>query len=364
MQLFEPFKLTKDFTLKNRLVMAPMTTWSGNSDGTISEEELSYYKARANGTGMVITATTYMTPYGKGFSGQFYAGGDEMLPSLKALAETIKASGAKAILQIFHAGRKANPQDMPDGVTRSASNIPGNRIQDNVPKAMTEIEIQETIQSFHDVTKRAYKAGFDGVEIHGANTYLLQQYFSPHANRRTDKWGGSLLKRLNLPLAIVDACLSARQAFERPFLIGYRFSPEENHEPGISLSDTQVLMDALCDTNLDYLHISLSDFKQTSLRSENEVPTLKLVSEMINHRKPLIGVGSVYTKADAEEVLSYDIPLVAIGRQLLIDPESIEKWQRDEIAFTHYIPANREELKIPLPLHKVMMRNEGWVPTR
>lgn len=200
---FEPYELNEKLKLKNRLVMAPMTTWSGNEDGTLSEEELAYYAYRSGGVGLVITATTYAEPTGKGFSGQFYAGDDSMKTSLKQLADNIHDGGAKAILQIFHAGRKGNPEDMPEGVTLSASAVSGKREDNNVPRAMTELEIKNTIQSFKEATLRAHQAGFDGIEIHGANTYLLQQYFSPHSNRRSDDWGGTLEKRTKFPLAIM-----------------------------------------------------------------------------------------------------------------------------------------------------------------
>ena len=370
--LFSTFNFGTHFTLKKRFVMAPMTTWSGYDTGHLSEEEYDYYAARARGAGMVITATTFLQPVGRGFQGQFYAGDDQFLAGLAALAKTIQDGGAKAILQMFHAGRKANPSLVPEGVTVSASGIAAKR-EDHVPRALTEEEIFEIIDSFYEGTKRAYQAGFDGVEIHGANTYLIQQFFSPHSNQREDQWGGDLDRRMRFPLAVVKAVLDAADEMksqgDRPFIVGYRFSPEENSEPGITMADTRKLVDALCQTDLDYLHVSLSHYGQGSIREVKEIEDndgvlLNKVAQWTSGRKPLIGVGSVFAAADAEKVLAAGADLVAVGRQLLIDPESIEKWEKDEVAYTHYDPSRREALHIPSVLNEVIVSRDNWVPVR
>jgi 2,4-dienoyl-CoA reductase-like NADH-dependent reductase (Old Yellow Enzyme family) len=368
--MFEAFELNKKITLRNRLVMAPMTTWSGLEDGRLSEEEYAYYAERSKGVGMLITATTYFQPSGKGFKGQFYAGEDATLPQLKRLADAIKAGGAKAILQMFHAGRKSNPAMVPEGVTLSASAIAAKR-EEHIPRELSNSEILGVIESFYEGTKRAYLAGFDGVEIHGANTYLIQQFFSPHSNRREDSWGGDVSKRLSFPLAIVSAVMKAVNEISlenpRPFVVGYRFSPEENSEPGIVMSDTKILIDALCQTPLDYLHVSLSDYRQVSIRDvvkheENEGVILDKIIQWVDKRKVLIGVGSVFHSSDAQEVLNMGAELVALGRQLLMDPHTVETWERGEQAHRHYDPVNREVLRIPEAMEKVLLMRENWLP--
>jgi 2,4-dienoyl-CoA reductase-like NADH-dependent reductase (Old Yellow Enzyme family) len=341
-----------------------MTTWSGNQDGSVSEEEVAYYAHRSTGVGLVITATTYAEPRGKGFSGQFYAGSDAMIPSLRQLSNSIHAGGAKAILQVFHAGRKANPKDMPEGYSVSASNIPGKREDNNIPVAMDHQMIQRTIKSFADVMKRAITAGFDGIEIHGANTYLLQQFFSPHSNRRSDEWGGSLDNRVRLPLAVIEACMEVRREMDKPnFIIGYRFSPEENSDPGISLEDTDYLIDQLCTTDLDYLHVSLGNYQETSMRDETiREATLDRIIKKINGRKPFIGVGSVYTLDAAEDMLNKGVDFVALGRQLLVDAKSVDKWSKGLESFEAYDPKKKTEEKMPTVLEQVILDNRGWVP--
>ena len=187
--LFQPFTLRSGMELKNRIVMAPLTNWSSNEDGTVSDAELAYYIHRAKGVGMVITACAYVTPNGKGFAGEFSAHSDEMIPSLRRLATSLKEQGTKAVMQIFHGGRMCPPELVPNGEIVSASAVAAEQEGASVPRELRDQEIEEIIHAFGEATRRAIEAGFDGVEIHGANGYLIQQFFSPHSNRSTDKWG-------------------------------------------------------------------------------------------------------------------------------------------------------------------------------
>ena len=157
--LFSPFMLTEKIKLRNRIVMAPMTTWSANPDGTISEQELEFYKRRSQNVGLVITGCTYVTPSGIGFTHEFAAYDDRFINSLEKLAAAAKSGGAPAILQIFHAGNKAIPELVPnnDVISASASSVKSGDFMKRVVQSreMTENEIQETIRAFGDVTKRA-----------------------------------------------------------------------------------------------------------------------------------------------------------------------------------------------------------------
>ncbi|MDQ1002481.1 2,4-dienoyl-CoA reductase-like NADH-dependent reductase (Old Yellow Enzyme family) [Neobacillus niacini] len=189
--LFETLTFKNGIQIKNRLVMAPMTNWSSNPDGTVTESEVKYYARRSGGVGMVITACTYVTANGKGFHGEFGGDRDELIPSLQKLATAIKEQGAKAILQIFHGGRQVPPELIPDGDVVSACNIPAEGNGKPVPRELSDQEVRSIIRDFGETTRRAIEAGYDGVEIHGANGYLIQQFFSPHSNRRDDHWGGS-----------------------------------------------------------------------------------------------------------------------------------------------------------------------------
>lgn len=363
--LLETFELPNGTVLKNRVVMAPMTNFSSNADGTVSDAEVSYYVRRSKGVSMVITACTYVTANGQGFPGEFGAHTDEMIPSLRHLASSIKEAGAKAILQIFHGGRQV-PADIVNGDVVSASNIPDEAEGKPVPRALTEAEVESIIRDFGEATRRAIEAGYDGVEIHGANTYLIQQFFSPHSNRRTDRFGGSLEKRLTFPLAIVDEVQRVVKEYAKvPFIVGYRFSPEEPETPGITMSDTLVLIDQLANKNLDYLHVSLMDFWSTPRRGVDDARSrIEIIQEAVGDRVPVIGVGSIYSAEDARKALTSGIPLISLGRELLIDPDWVQKIEqgREEEIVTKLNLDKQQELDMPNPLWQAIVNAPGWVP--
>jgi len=351
----------------NRIVMAPMTTFSGNDDGTTTDAEVAYYKERNQAAGLLITACAYVIRPGKGFHGQIGADTDELIPSLRRIAEALKANGNKAILQIYHGGRMSPPEELPDGQSVSASAVAAEREGAQVPREMTESEIEETIAAYGEATRRAIAAGFDGVEIHGANTYLIQQFFSPHSNRRTDKWGGDLIKRMTFPLAVVDSVKRAAALAGRPFLVGYRISPEEMENPGITMEDTLYLAEALSHKKLDYLHVSVMDFWAGSMRDKQDTAArAQLIAAKLGHILPVIGVGGFHTPEDAEKVLTMGIPLVAMGRELLMDPHWLTKVKENAVdkIETELDVNGQDALKIPTPLWQGLVLRTGWMPLK
>ncbi|WP_077622349.1 NADH-dependent flavin oxidoreductase [Sediminibacillus massiliensis] len=365
--LLSTYTFANGVELKNRIVMAPMTNFSSNDDGTITEAEAAYYARRSSGASMVITACTYVTPNGKGFPGEFGADSDDMIPSLSKLAKAIKDQGAKAVLQIFHGGRMCPPDLVPGKEVVSASDVPAEGEGNPVPKSLSESEIEEIIDAFGETTRRAITAGFDGVEIHGANGYLIQQFFSPHSNRREDRFGGSLEKRMAFPLAVVDKVKSvAAEHADSSFLIGYRFSPEEPETPGITMDETLALIDVLSDKGLDYLHVSLMEFASTPRRGVDDLNKTRIdhLQETIDNRVPLIGVGSIYTAEDARHALESGVPLLALGRELIIDPDWVQKvaeGKEDEI-ITELDKDKQEQLVVPDPLWNIITTTPGWFP--
>jgi 2,4-dienoyl-CoA reductase-like NADH-dependent reductase (Old Yellow Enzyme family) len=365
-KLLKPRVLGSEINIKNPIVMAPMTTFSGNADGTVSEAELSYYKARSKGVGIVITAATYVSLSGKGFPGQFAAYDDSFLPGLKNLANTIKGEGSLAILQIYHGGRMAIPADIPYGQTISASAVAPERPGAMTPREMTEVEIKDTIEAFGKTTELAIDAGFDGVEIHGANTYLLQQFFSPHSNRRKDNWGGSVEKRMNFPLAVIaEVKKVVKEKANDEFIVGYRFSPEEMEEPGITLGDTLSFIDVLAGMRLSYLHISIMDFWQSSMRDKtNTKPIMCKILDKIHGRVPFIGVGSIHTPEDAIKALDSGVDFISLGREIIMEPEWVNKLQEGKSSEirTTLSRSNGKSLDIPEPLWNAIMNTPGWFP--
>lgn len=367
-KILSPFTFpVSGINITNRIVLAPMTTFSGNDDGTTTDAEVAYYRERNQSAGLLITACAYVIRHGKGFHGQIGADSDELIPSLKRIADALKANGNKAVLQLYHGGRMSPPEELVDGQSLSASAVAAVREGAQVPREMTATEIEETIVAFGEATRRAIEAGFDGVEIHGANTYLLQQFFSPHSNRRTDKWGGDLMKRMTFPLAVVDAVIESAALSSRPFLVGYRLSPEELENPGITMKDTLHLVEALSRKQLDYLHVSVMDFWAGSMRDKNDTAArAQLIATKVGHSLPIIGVGSLHTPEEVERVLTGNIPLVAMARELLMEPHWLTKVKNNAVGqIRTELDVNTQDLlKIPTPLWSALISRTGWLPVK
>ena len=370
--LFSPFMLTEKIKLRNRIVMAPMTTWSANPDGTISEQELEFYKRRSQNVGLVITGCTYVTPSGIGFTHEFAAYDDRFINSLEKLAAAAKSGAAPAILQIFHAGNKAIPELVPnnDVISASASNVKSGDFMKRVVQSreMTENEIQETIRAFGDVTKRAIKAGFDGVELHGAHGFLLQNFFSPLFNQRNDRWGGDLEGRMRFPLAVLQEVKNVVYEYAtKPFAIGYRISPEESATGGLRIEDTYKLLDRLISSGISYIHTSLVSINDSyPVESPNGPRTIELILNHIAGRVPVIAAGKIRTPSQAQEAISTGLPLVAIGKGLVINPEwvTLAESGRDHEIQTTLNPQLVHELTIPDKLWDQIQTSKGtgWFP--
>lgn len=361
----EPLKFASGVTLKNRLVMSPVTTVQSFYDGTITQDEIAYYAQRAKGVGAIITGSANVSVAGKGWPGELSIASDDKLPELKQLASAIQNQGAKAIVQIYHGGRMSDPMALPDHQPVAPSAVPVQHRDPNasapIPREMTVAEIHATIKAFGEGTRRVIEAGFDGVEIHGANMYLFQQFFSPHSNRRTDAYGGSLEKRYTFIREVIDEVFATVDQYAtRPFVVGYRFSPEEYSTPGISFEDTHYLIDQLVQTRLDYLHLSQVDYHHVSLSQAYQAKTvLQYVHEAMAGKKPLIGVGGVRTRDDVSQVLA-DAELVAVARQLLVDPDWATKLingQDEDMVSAKFIDAV-EYANLNRPLYDFLV---GWL---
>ncbi|MGG1556084.1 NADH-dependent flavin oxidoreductase [Paenibacillus ferrarius] len=363
--LMESFHFKNGMEVKNRIVHAPMTISYSQQDGAISDELIAYYERRTNGVGMAVTGSTIVTPNSRVFGGELAADHDEKIPSLQRLATTIKKSGAKAILQIFHGGRESSPELVPDSEIVSASAVAkeGSSV---IPRALEEKEIGEIIRAFGASARRAIEAGFDGVEIHGANRFLIQQFFSPYTNQRDDRWGGNIDKRMAFPLAVVDEVQKVVAEYaKQPFLVGYRLSPEEEWTPGITMADTLKLVEVLANKNLDYLHVSLMDFWSKPRRGvEDNRSRMEIIHELVGQRVPVIGIGSIRTPEEALRALQSGVPFIALGRELIIDPDWIEKitlGKENEIR-TELTLNDREKLGIAEPLWLKIINTPGWFP--
>ena len=323
----KPYTFKNGVTIKNRIVIPPMTEAAALENGAVSQDELRYFDIHTGGVGMFIIPTMNVSDDGKGFEGEPSVASDKFMPGLKKLASTVRQNGTKAILQIFHAGRMSNSKILRGVQPVSASAVAALRPNAETPRELTEAEIEQIIDDFGQATRRAIQAGFDGIELHGANTYLMQQFFSPHSNRRTDKWGGSLENRMRFPLAVIKSVHDAVEKYaDDKFIVGYRISPEEIEEPGIRLDDTLKFIDVLADQPINYLHVSMGYAWRTSLNDKSDdEPIILKIKKTVNGRLPLISVGSVEKPADAEKLINAGIDFAAIGRESIRDPKWVQK---------------------------------------
>ena len=361
--LFQTYTLNNGVTIKNRLAVAPMTHFSSQADGLISDQERTFLSNRAGDMGLFITAATLVQKDGKAFHGQPEATGKHCLDSLKETAQILQQQGAKAILQIHHGGSKAI-DDLLDGldkISASASEV------EHAREATAE-EVEALIASYAQAADLALHAGFDGVEIHGANGYLIQQFYSAQSNRRNDQWGGSLENRMRFPLAVVDAVVAVREKHQRDdFIIGYRFSPEEPGEDGLTMTETGALIDALVQKPLQYLHVSLWEFDKKIRRGGDTAQTrMQFIHERINGKLPLIGVGNLFT---ADQILAaYETgwaEFIALGKTVMINPHittQIREGREAEIE-TQLDPTRADHYGLPDTLWGFASNGtQSWLP--
>ncbi|KII76630.1 NADH-dependent flavin oxidoreductase [Vibrio renipiscarius] len=358
-QLIDEIVFQSGVKLKNRIVMAPMTIQSAFFDGGVTQEMITYYAARSGDAGAIIVESAFVENYGRAFQGALGIDTDSKIAGLKKLAEAIKAKGSKAILQIYHAGRMANPEYNGGHKPISASPVAALRDNAEIPLEMTAAHIDDMIESFGNAVNRAILAGFDGVEIHGANTYLIQQFFSPHSNRRNDKWGGDLDKRTAFPLAILNKTKQVAASHDRAdFIIGYRFSPEEIEQPGIRFDDTLYLLDKLATHGLDYFHFSMGSWARNSIVTPEDTELLiakyrQLQSDNVA-KVPVIGVGGIAQREDAEHALAQGYDMVSIGKGYLVEPTWAHKALNNETCAEFADIAQQHALQIPTPLWEIM----------
>ena len=360
--LFQSFTLNNGVTVKNRLAVAPMTHFGSHADGLISDQERTFLGNRAGDIGLFISAATLVQEGGKAFRGQPEATGENCLDSLKETAQIIQKQGAKAILQIHHGGSQAMVElNHRDKISASASEKDGAR-------ESSAAEVEELIASFAQAADLALRAGFDGVEIHGANGYLIQQFYSAQSNRRNDQWGGSLENRMRFPLAVVDAVVAVREKYQRnDFIIGYRFSPEEVGEDGLTMAETGALIDALVQKPLQYLHVSLWEFDKKIRRGGDTAQTrMQFIHDRINGKLPLIGVGNLFTADDILAAFETGwAEFIALGKTVMINPHiatQIREGREAEIE-TQLDPARADHYGFPDILWEFSASGtQSWLP--
>jgi 2,4-dienoyl-CoA reductase-like NADH-dependent reductase (Old Yellow Enzyme family) len=377
MTVWSPLRFNSGQEIANRFAIAPLTTDSSHEDGMASDGEIEFIRRRAaGGFGVAISSATYVEADGRSWQGTG-AAHDGHLPSLRRLAEAMRAAGSLAILQIYDGGRIAKPELIGEGRMRAASAVASLRPGAKMPRAMTSDEVENLIACFAHAASLARQAGFDGVEIHGANHYAVHQFFSPRANQRDDRWGRTLAKRMNFPLAVAQA---VRDALGPKLIAGYRITPFEAEAGGYTLDDAKLLCNELAKLNLDYISVSLDDYRASRPTGETRVydrpveqapvPTESPITELarvIAGRAAVMASGGIKTCADAEGAIKLGADLVAIGRAVVVDPEWLSKIRsKKEGSILAGLPNDKREiatgLSIPERMVEYLLSRPGWIP--
>src|SRR3954447_21334856 len=377
MPVWSPFRFNSGRQMANRFAIAPLTTDSSNVDGTVTENELEFVRRRAaNGFGATISSAAYVEPDGRSWHG-IGAAHDGHWSSLHRLAEAMRAAGGLAILQIYDGGRIAKPELIGEQRLRAPSAVASLRPGARTPRAMTADEIESLIASFRQAASLAPQAAFDGVEIDGANHYAVHQFFSPRANHRVDQWGGTLAKRLNFPLAVAQA---VRDALGPKLIAGFRVTPFESEPDGYTLEDSKLLCNELARLDLDYISVSLDDYRNSRPVRETRVyngpveksytPAMSPITEfarVIAGRSAVMASGGIKTCIDAEGAIKMGADLVAVGRAVVVDPEWLCKVRSNsEASILAGLPKNEREiagaLSIPPRMVEYLLSRPGWIP--
>lgn len=314
LKTFKEYDL-KGMNLRNRIVMPPMCMYSSDNDGFVKDFHKTHYISRAvGGVGLIIVEATAVVPRGRISSNDLGIWKDEHIPGLRSLVEGCKEYGAKIAVQLAHAGRKCDA-DEEYTVAPSSIDFSGHY---KIPKELTIDEIKEIIKNFRDAAKRADKAGFDAIEIHGAHGYLIHEFLSPLSNRRTDEYGGSLENRTRFLREIIAAVKEVWPK-DKPILL--RVSADDYKEGGIDIKEMVKIINTV-KNEIDIVHVSsgglLEDVKiktypgyqvsyAEAIRKECGIPT--------------IAVGLIKEYDHVEDILSNNrADLVALGRELLRNP--------------------------------------------
>lgn len=335
--LFDPLRLKSGATLKNRFVLAPLTNLQSNPDGVLSADEFRWLTKRAEGGfALVHTCAASVQESGVGFPGQLGFHDERHLPGLTRLADGLKRHGALAIAQLHHGG------------LRSMTNPKAPSADEKLKaEAMTLDEIQHSRDCFIGAAKRAERAGFDGVELHGAHGYLICSFLSPELNRRDDAYGGSPEHRARF----LDELIDGVRAATRPgFTLGVRLSPERW---GIDLLEIRDLAQRLMrDGKIDFLDMSLWDVRKEPTDERYAGRSLaSYFTELEPGEVRLGAAGKIMSAQDARDVLSMGFDMPILGRAAILHHD-----------FPKRVAADPDFTAIATPVSEAYLREEGLGP--
>ena len=319
---------------RNRLALAPLTNKQSNPDGSLSDTEIDWLLARArHGFGMVMTAAAYVAQPGKAWVGQLGISDDTHLPGLERLAAGVRDAGAASIVQIHHGGAKADP---------AASGEPTVGPLDDPAhgtRGLTTSEIHAVVERFASAAARAERAGFDGVQLHGAHGYLLCQFLDAH-NTRQDGYGGSLDGRARIVREAIDA---VRAATSSSFHVGLRLSTERF---GLDTADmAHLAAELMAEGRLDHLDLSLWDVTKLPECAHSGATLLSRFVDLPRGGTRVGIAGKVGSGPAAVAALATGVDFVDIGRAAIADQRIAERILADDSYAGPSFPVSKQQLR-------------------
>lgn len=328
--LFQPYRLNGTLTLANRFMMAPLTRCMAGP-GLVPTAQMAAYYARRADIGLIISEATIIRPDGQGYPNTPGIYSPEQIAGWKQVTDAVHARGGKIFAQLWHVGRLSHPffhqgEVLAPSAIAHDGTVPRMReLVYQVPRALTVAEILQLIEDYAQAAANAIEAGFDGVEIHGANGYLIDQFLHHASNLRTDAYGATPENMSRFALEVVDA-ISARIGGER---VGIRLSPGAYVHLDGDARDRAVFDHLLTELNgrtLAYVHLGIFDDSLTFDYLDGRASDY-LRAHYDGH---LVGVGNYSAESAADAIKADRFDLVAIGRPLIANPDYLEKVKKAE----------------------------------
>jgi len=337
--LFNSLSFKNGSVMKNRFMLAPMTNLQSHADGRLSDDEYHWLTKRARGGfGLTMTCASHVQAIGKGFPGQLGCFSDNHLDGLTRLAAGIKAEQSLAMVQLHHAGMRSPVEEIGEQPVCPSDN------EETGARALSLEEVEQLKKDFVAAAVRAEKAGFDGVQLHGAHGYILCQFLSPTINQRKDQYGGSLDNRARIIFDIID---DIRSQCRPDFLLGVRLSPERFD---LKLSEVlEVAQRLMSDGHIDFLDMSLWDSFKEPVEEEFQGRTLlSYFTELDRGAVRLSVAGKINTPHNAMQCLQEGVDFVILGRAGILHHD-----------FPQQVLTNPEFKPVTNPVTKDYLRSQG-----
>ena len=346
--MHHPITLPCGLSLPNRIALAPLTNLQSHSDGCLGEDELRWLSRRARGGfGLLSTCAAFVSEQGHAWPGQLGISAAKHLPGLTRLAQSLIPHGP-AIVQLHHGGVQAKlaPDPISTGGPEGA-------------RAATVLDLEQVVADYVAAAKMAERAGFSGVEIHGANGYLFTQFLAPLDNPRQDAYGGELPGRAKL---LRDTLQAVRAAVSPSFAVGVRISPVDTWaQRGLVMQDAKVLVQWLAEDGADFVHLSLREAGGPPPFEEGEQSVVRAIRAVLPSPVALITAGGVWTHAQANEVLSQGADLVALGRAAIGNPDWPRLREDEQIVRAPFTPEHLRSVDVGEDFVTYLKRFPGLV---